>query len=204
MSGQYVGNATHFLIQTLFGLYILIVMLRFLLQLVRADFYNPISQIIVTVTQPVLTPLRRIIPGYAGIDLASVALMLVLKCLEIALLLSVSGAAIGSIIGLLAFSAVEVARLALNVFVWSILIQVILSWIQLLLGQGGPGHYNPVIGLLHSLNEPLLGPARRLIPPISGLDLSPLVVLIGLQLVAMTVIAFIGDQAQRLLMSPLI
>ena len=83
MGGSYVGNAATFLIETLFGLYILIVMLRFLLQWARADFYNPVSQFILKATQPPLTPLRRIIPGFAGLDLAAIVFMFTLKFVEL-------------------------------------------------------------------------------------------------------------------------
>ena len=163
MGGSYVGNAATFLIETVFGLYILLIMLRFLLQWARADFYNPVSQFIVTATQPPLTPLRRIIPGFAGLDLAALVL-----------------------------SIAELLGLLINVFIFSILIQVIISWVN-------PGMHNPVMGLLHSLTEPLLGPARRVIPPISGLDLSPIVVIVFLQLVSMLAVAPIRDLARGML-----
>lgn len=180
MGGSYVGNAATFLVETLFGLYILIVMLRFLLQWVRADFYNPVSQFLVKITTPPLRPLRRVIPGWAGMDLAAVVLMLVLQMLALTLIALVRGVepALGP---LLVVSIAELVSLLLNVFLFSIIIQVILSWVN-------PGAYNPVTGLLYSLNEPLLRPARRLIPPISGLDLSPIAVLIGIQVLKMLLI----------------
>ncbi|MDX1432112.1 MAG: YggT family protein [Gammaproteobacteria bacterium] len=192
MGGNYVGNAATFLIGTLFFLYILIVMLRFLLQLVRADFYNPVSQFLVKATQPPLSVLRRIVPGLAGIDLSSVVLMLALKFIELWLIFEILGRAPG-VGGLLVLSIAELLALLINVFVFSILIQVIISWIN-------PGSYNPVMSLLHSLNEPLLAPARRIIPPISGLDLSPIAVLIGLQLVSILLVAPIRDMGRAMIM----
>jgi YggT family protein len=192
MGGPYVGNAATFLVETIFGLYILVVMLRFLLQLVRADFYNPVSQFIVKATQPPLTPLRRVIPGIAGIDVASVVLLLALKSIELWIVIGLSGHGSAAPAGILMLSMAELTRLALNVFLFSILIQVIISWVN-------PGLYNPVTSLLHTLNEPLLGPARRAIPPISGLDLSPLVVLIALQLASMLVVAPLRDVAVQML-----
>ena len=176
----YLTSPVEFLISTLAGLYILVVMLRFLLQWVRADFYNPVSQFIVKVTNPPLKPLRRVIPGIAGLDMASVVLMLLLQFATLALIAWIRGA--GFVPGVLfALSISELLNLAINVFIFSVLIQVILSWIN-------PGTYNPVSALLYSLTEPLLRPARRLIPPISGLDLSPIAVLIGLQLLKMLLI----------------
>jgi len=191
MGGSYVGNAATFLIETLFGLYILIVMLRFLLQWARADFYNPISQFIVKATQAPLAPLRRVIPGIANLDLAAALLMFALKFIELWLITGLLGIS-PQIAGVAMMSIAELFGLLINVFLFSILIQVIISWVN-------PGMYNPVMGLLHTLNEPLLAPARRVIPPISGLDLSPIVVIIVLQLVSMLAVAPIRDVAQRLL-----
>lgn len=192
MGGNYVGNAATFLIETVFFLYILIVMLRFLLQLVRADFYNPVSQFLVKATQPPLAVLRRVVPGLAGIDLSSVVLMLALKFIELWLIFELLGRAPGAG-GLFVLSIAELLALLINIFVFSILIQVIISWIN-------PGSYNPVMSLLHSLNEPLLAPARRVIPPISGLDLSPIAVLIGLQLVSILLVAPIRDMGRAMVM----
>jgi YggT family protein len=191
MGGSYVGNAATFLIETLAGLYILIVMLRFLLQWARADFYNPVSQFIVKATQPPLAPLRRIIPGFAGLDLAALVFMFVLKFIELWLITTLLGIA-PQVGGLAILSVAELLGLAINVFIFSILIQVVISWVN-------PGMYNPVMGLLHSLNEPLLAPARRVIPPISGLDLSPIVVIICLQLASMLAVAPIRDLAHSML-----
>ena len=178
--GGHVGNAATFLIETLFGIYILIVMVRLLLQWARADFYNPLSQFIVKATQPVLAPLRTTLPSVGGIDLACVALLVVLQLAELLLVTGLLGHRV-AVIALLVLSVAEIVQLAIYVFLFSILIQVIMSWIS-------PGSYNPLLGVLHSLNEPLLGPARRIVPPIGGLDLSPIVVMVALQLVAILVV----------------
>ncbi len=192
MGGSYVGNAATFLIETLFGLYILLVMLRFLLQWARADFYNPVSQFIVKATQPALIPLRKFIPGFGGLDTAALVFMVILKLVELWLVTGLLGMS-PQIGGLAMLSVAELLSLLINVFIFSILIQVIISWVN-------PGMHNPVMGLLHSLTEPLLGPARRVIPPISGLDLSPIIVIIVLQLASMLVVAPIRDAARAMLM----
>ena len=192
MGGSHVGNAATFLIETIFGLYILLVMLRFLLQWARADFYNPVSQFIVKVTQPPLKPLRAIIPGIGGLDMAALLFMIVLKVVELWLVTGLMGLSL-QVGGLLVLSVADLLGLAINVFIFSILIQVIISWVN-------PGMHNPVMGLLHSLTEPLLGPARRVIPPISGLDLSPIVVIVVLQLTSMLVVAPIRDLARPMMM----
>ncbi len=176
MGSSYFTNPVVFLIQAVFGAYILVVMLRFLLQLVKADFYNPISQFIVKVTSPVLIYLRRIIPGLGGIDLASIIFMWILKAIELALIISLVGLPASYMV--IAWAVPELIRLAFNVFIFSILIQVILSWVN-------PGAYNPATTLISYLTEPILRPARRIIPPIGGLDLSPMIAMIGLYILQM-------------------
>jgi YggT family protein len=191
MGGQYVSNAGMFLIQTIIGLYILIVLLRFLFQVVRADFYNPISQTLVKLTNPPLLPLRRVIPGWGGIDLASILLLVALQVLEYVLIGLLPRFSIPAPAGLLLMSVVDLLALTLNVYFFSILIQVIISWIN-------PQSYNPVVSLLHQLNEPILGRARRLIPPFSGLDLSPIIVFIGIKLIEYLLIMPLKDLARGL------
>ena len=177
MGASYFTNPLEFLISTLIGLFITAVMLRFLLAMVRADFYNPMTQILVKLTNPALKPLRRLIPGFGGIDLASLLLMLALQMLALTLITLLRGVALNPV-GLLLWSMAELLGLLFNIYMFSILFQVVLSWIN-------PGAYNPAVSLIYSINEPLLAPARRLIPPLSGLDLSPVVVLLGLQLAKM-------------------
>jgi YggT family protein len=196
----YFGNAAIFLIQVVFGLFILLTMVRFLLQLARADFYNPLSQAIVRITNPLLLPLRKIIPGLWGADLASVVLLFALKALELFLIGSRPG--FGGLIdgvhlhpaGLAVFTIADLLQLAIYVAMFALLIQVILSWVS---PQGAYG--NPVASLVYYLTEPLLRPARRILPPLGGLDLSPLVVFVLLQLTVMIVIAPIKDFGLRLL-----
>lgn len=179
--GGYFSEAIRFLITVIFDIYILAVVLRFLLQVVRADFYNPISQLLVTITNPPLRPLRRFIPGYRGIDLASVVLMLLLKAIEIFLISLLVYGRIPGVIGLFILSFAQLLNLIIYIFIIAIFIQVILSWVS-------PGAYNPATVLLYRLTEPLLRPARRLLPPISGLDLSPILVFILLQLTVILII----------------
>ncbi|MEJ2464949.1 MAG: YggT family protein [Candidatus Thiodiazotropha sp.] len=177
MSGGYLANPIIFLIQTLFGLYILAVLLRFLLQVVRADFYNPISQFLVKATNPPLKVMRRIIPGFGGIDLSSLILAWLLKSIEILLILLVGGGAV-NLLGPLLWAIPLLVEQVINIYLFGILIQVILSWVS-------PGNYNPAVGLLYSLTSPLLRPAQKLLPPMGGLDLSPMLVMIGLVLLKM-------------------
>lgn len=180
MGNGYLAAPVIFLIDTLFGLYILLILLRFLLQTVRADFYNPISQFIVKATNPLLRPLRRIIPGWGGIDNASLVLLFLTQCLALLLLGLISGAFSGglSIPGLILASITKLVSLLLYVYLFGIFILALLSWIN-------PGSYNPVAAVIAKLTEPLMRPARKLIPPISGLDLSPMVVILGIYVLRM-------------------
>ena len=169
-------EAAVLIVEVVFSLYILAVLLRFLFQLARADFYNPISQFLVALTNPLLKPLRRIIPGLFGIDIASLVLLLVLKCLEMLIVSTLHGYPPGLAAVVIA-AIVDLLRLTINVYFYAILLRVILSWFM----PYGMQH-NPAGDLLVSLTEPLMRPARRLIPAVGGLDLSPIVVLVGLQL----------------------
>jgi len=177
MGSSYFTNPLVFIIQTLFGLYILVVMLRFLLQWARADFYNPLSQFVVKVTTPVLRPMRRIIPGLGGLDFAAIILMWLLKTVELSLVILITSDAFNPV-GPMLWAIPQLVDLAINVFLIAILIQVIISWVN-------PGTYNPIIGVINSITDPLMRPARRIIPPISGLDLSPMLVMMGLYLLKM-------------------
>jgi len=188
MGSHYVTNPIEFLINTLFGLYILTVMLRFILAAVRADFYNPVSQFLVKVTNPPLIPLRKLIPSIGKIDTSSLVLMLVLQIASFSLIALLRGGHI-PLVSLVILSFAELIGLLLNVFLFSIFIQVIISWIN-------PGTFNPVVSLLYSITEPVLRPCRRLIPPMSGMDLSPLVALIAIQLAKMLLLPPLHQLAQ--------
>lgn len=184
MSSSYLTNPLEFLISTLFSLYILAVMLRFILGAVRADFYNPVSQFLVRITNPLLVPMRRFIPSIRQYDTSALLLMLVLQLVSLVIVTMLRGVSV-SFIALLLFAIGELVVLAFNVFLFAIVIQVVISWIN-------PGSYNPVNTLLHSITAPVLGPIQRLIPPVSGMDLSPLVALIGLQVLKMLVLPLLG------------
>jgi len=181
----YAANAGTFLVETLIGLVLLVVMLRFLLQLVRADFHNPVSQFVVKVTNPVVIPLRRFIPAMGGLDTSSLIVLFAIQYLEL-YLLTVMGGGTFFPLGMLIITIAKLIALVITVFTFSILIQVVISWIN-------PGVYNPVVSLLYQINEPILGRARKIIPPIHGFDLSPIVAIIVLQLLTLLLVAPITD-----------
>ena len=184
MSANYYTNPLEFLITTLFSLYILAVMLRFLLGTVRADFYNPISQFLVRITNPLLMPLRKVIPPVGKYDTASLVLLLVLQLVSLVAIVLLRGGDI-PVLSLLAIAVLDLILLMINIFIFAIFVQVILSWVS-------PGTYNPFNALLSSLTSPVLGPIQRLIPPVSGMDLSPLFALIGLQVLKMLIVPLLG------------
>jgi YggT family protein len=190
MGGSYAGNAGVFLVQTLFGLYIGAIMIRFMLAMARADFYNPISQFLVKITNPPLIPLRRLLPAIFRLDTASIVLMLVLQMAELVIIGAIKGFGF-HFMGLLVIAVAELIALVFTIYFISILIQVVLSWVN-------PGGYNPAVSLLYSLNEPLLGRARRILPPIQGFDLSPILVIIALQLAKILIVAPIADLGRQL------
>ncbi len=192
MSGEsYLANAGIYLINIVFFIFILAVMLRFLLQTIRADFYNPICQTLITITNPALKPLRRWIPGFMGIDWPSIILMILLQALEISLIaLLVSGHLPPPI----SFPVIIVSKLLLMliyVYIFVIIIQAIISWIQ-------PGSYSPFTVLLYQLSEPLVRPVRRYIPAAGGIDWSLLIILILLNLALILLVAPLQDWGKYL------
>ncbi|HHX34676.1 MAG TPA: YggT family protein [Gammaproteobacteria bacterium] len=171
-----------YIIQTLGQLYLLVALLRFILQLVRADFYNPLCQFTVKVTQPLLAPLRRVIPSVAGIDLAGLVFVLLLQLLLIITVLLLAGLPVAQLIpNILAWTLISVAGLFLKIFFFALIISVILSWVA-------PGSSNPGAQLTHQICEPMLAPIRNLLPSLGGLDLSPIFAFIAINLLERLVI----------------
>jgi YggT family protein len=171
------AEALIYIVQTLGSLYLLIVLLRFILQLVRADFYNPLSQFTVKATQPLLKPLRRIIPGFGGLDLASLTLAILVQLVLMVVVILIAGAnPLAAGLQLLVWAIIAVTSLFLKIFFFAMIISVILSWVA-------PGSYNPGAQLVNQICEPLLAPFRKLIPSLGGLDISPIFAFIALNLV---------------------
>lgn len=163
-----------FLVKNLFTLYITVLLLRLIFQYLRVDYYNPVSQFIVSVTSPLVVPLRRVIPGYWGIDFATVFLIVIGTMLKLILLFLIRVHFFPSIIWLVLWTVMDVFSLTLNIFFYAILGNIVLSWVA-------PQSHSPITGILYQLSEPLLAPARNFIPRISGFDISPIPVLFGLQ-----------------------
>lgn len=172
-------NILHLVAYTLMSLFLVIVVLRFLLQLARADFYNPLSQGIVKITKPLLMPLRRVIPGYLGIDFAAVVLMILLQLVAITVLGLIHGQLVVFSYPLysVVWALLGCLTLISNIYFWAIIISIIGSWIA-------PGNGHPLLSLINQLIDPLMRPVRRLLPPLGGvIDISPILVILGLKVV---------------------
>ena len=189
--GGYLTNAGVFLVDILFSLYIYAVMLRLVLQLVRADFYNPLCQAILTITNPPLQVLRRFIPAFGRVDTASLVLMLILQLVASALILLMLGISV-SPLGLFVSAIAELLSKAIYLFIFAIFVQIVISWVA-------PGTYNPVVGVIDAVTTPLLRPARRLLPAVGGIDFSPMLVIICLSLGLMLGVAPLRDLGRALM-----
>jgi YggT family protein len=171
----------HLIAYSLLSVFLLIVILRFLLQLVRADFYNPLSQAMVKVTMPFLKPLRKVIPGVLGIDMASVVLILLVQLVATFILASILGAP-GIILNplpLIAWGFAGALTIISSIFFWSMIISIVGSFIA-------PMSHHPLLVLANQIINPLTAPIRKILPPLGGvIDLSPIFILLGLQVVDM-------------------
>jgi len=173
-------NPLVFLVDILFDIYIAIMLLRFLLQYVGADFYNPISQFIVKATQKPVFLVRRIVPAFKGLDIATLLLVLALIFIKLTVLFAINGIQ-PSIAGLIIKAFYDLIQLTIDIFIFAIFVQAILSWVN-------PDPRNPVSGLLRNLTSPILKPIAKVVPLMGGLDLSPIVGLIGLMFVKRIVV----------------
>ncbi len=169
------------LVNALAGFFLFVVLLRFLLQAVRADFYNPISQFVVKATNPFIVPLRKVIPGFAGFDWAAIALLIIVQIIAITLSLLIAG--YGLPYGSIAIWAVlGTSGLFLKLYFWGLLISIIASWLA-------PQSYNPALMLLRQILEPVMAPIRKVLPDMGGLDISPIILFLVINVFEIMLIA---------------
>jgi len=173
MPAASVGNAFAFLVETLFTLYLAALLLRVLLEAVGADYYNPGSQVLLRLTDPLVAPLGKLIPRLGQINTAAIVLLLVLQTIAVVIVLSLSGYSVQPLQALL-IAVLRLIRMLLMTWIVLIIAEVILSWV-------GGAMRHPIIPLIYQLTRPILEPIRRVVPSIAGLDLSPLIAIIGLQ-----------------------
>lgn len=174
-------NAVLFVSRTLIDLYILAYVLRLVLQWVRADFYNPFSQFVMRITNPLVLPGRKLLPAMGRVDTATLLAIIVLEILAVVFLYwLIAGALPTRPADVLVYALLRTLVAFINLFFFAIIIRVLQSWIS-------PGAHSPVTAVIWSITEPLMAPVRRLIPAIGGLDLSPLFVIIALQALRMLI-----------------
>lgn len=177
------AQALIYVLQTLGQLYILLILLRFVLQMVRADFYNPLSQFVVKATQPLLLPVRKVVPGYGGLDFASLVLAFLVHLALSVVVLVIVGAPVAQLLPYLAiWVLISLASLFVKIFFFALIISVILSWVA-------QGSRHPGVSLVHQVCEPVLSPIRRILPDLGGIDISPIFAFIVLNLIDNFVIA---------------
>lgn len=170
------------LVNALAGFFIFMVLLRFLLQAVRADFYNPISQFIVKVTNPLLTPARKIIPGFGGYDFAAIAVLIILELIAMTLSLLIVGWPL-PFANMIVWALLGTVGLFLKLYFWGLLISVIVSWIA-------PNNYNPALELLRQILEPVMAPIRKLMPDMGGIDISPIILFLLINVFEIILVTF--------------
>ena len=174
-------NAGVFLVQTVFGLYLMMVIIRFMLQLAKADFYNPLAQAVVKMTQPFVTILQKVMPRTGRFSLATLVLAFLVQLLLIVVVLLIAGFDLPNPMSLAVWSLIGLASQVLDLLFFAILASIVLSWLA-------PQTNHPGAYLLHQLTEPVMSPVRRMLPNLGGLDFSPILVFIMINLVDMLVI----------------
>jgi YggT family protein len=186
----YFANAGQIVIQFVFGALVALIVLRVLLQWVRANFYNPICQFLYKATNPVLMPLRKVIPAWRNLDIAAIALAWLATALKLVLLYATVGQSLG-LIGLAVLALADLVDFVLLLYIVLVLVRVVLSFV-------GADSYHPVVPLVMQLTEPVLKPFRRLIPNVGGIDFSPMVLLLVITLARVLVAKPLLDLGLRL------
>lgn len=178
-------NVAYFLVDTLFSLYLILLVVRLLLGLTKADFRNPISQFVVMATNPLIVPLRRILPPIGKIDTANIVLLLVFKLVQSSLLLLLKSTNT-SVSGILVYSVVELFLLVIYVMIFSIIIQAVMSWVN----PEANANHNPLLSVINSITRPVVEPFSRIIPKMGMFDLSPLAALLFLNILLIVAKSF--------------
>lgn len=179
------GNIGSLLVSTLGTLYMLAILLRFLLQLSRADFYNPITQMIVRATDPGVQLFRRFIPGFKGVDFGTLVFALLVESVLICALIFMAGFDLPGVGLILTWAVAGILNFILDIYFWSLLVSIVSSFIA-------PFSEHPALVLVRQLTEPVMAPFRRLLPSMGGLDLSPIFVFLSIQILKILLIAPIG------------
>lgn len=175
-----------YILRTLGSLYVMLVLLRFLFQMVRADFYNPISQFVAKATNPLLMPVRKVVPGFFGVDLAALVLALVIQWGIIQLILVIGGTGFINPMYTLSWSAISLLSTVLTIYFWCLIISIVVSWVA-------PFSQNPAILLVRQLVAPVMTPFQKLIPPLGGIDITPIFAFMVLHILNRYLVPAIGQ-----------
>lgn len=180
-----IGSIGSLLVSTMGTLFMMAVLLRFLLQISRADFYNPITQMVVRVTDPGVQLFRRFIPGFKGVDFATLVFAMLVQCTLICVLILIAGFELPGAGLVLTWAAGGILNFILDIYFWSLLVSIVSSFIA-------PYSEHPALVLVRQLTEPIMAPFRRLLPSMGGLDLSPIFVFLAIQILKILLVAPMG------------
>ncbi|PCH62208.1 MAG: YggT family protein [SAR86 cluster bacterium] len=169
-------NSTAMIVSYIGFFYVTALLLRFLLQIAKADFYNPVSQSIVKITNPPVLIFRRLIPGYKGIDFSTLILAIILEGIGLCALVSIYGGDIPPISMIVTWSVVGIVLFIINIYFFAIIGSIVMSWVMMLSGNNNP---HPMLQLIWQLTEPVMAPLRKVLPNMGGMDFSPMVIIFG-------------------------
>ena len=188
------GSSAALIFSTLTGIYLFAVLLRFLLQVAKADFYNPVSQAVIQITDPIVRILRTVIPGYKGIDFSSLVLAFVIEAIAICVLITLYGGSIPSIGYIITWAFAGVVLFIVSIYYYAILASIIMSFVMMFSGSTNP---HPLLLLVWQLTEPVMAPVRKIIPSMGGLDFSPIVIFIAIQIIQNFILTTFGINQQQ-------
>lgn len=174
------ASSAALLFNAIAGLYLLAILLRFMLQIARADFYNPVSQAVIRVTDPMVRIFRNFIPGFKGIDFSTLVLAMVVQGISICVLILLYGGQIPGVGFVITWAVVGTIYFITNIYFYAIIASIIMSFVMLFSGNMNP---HPALHLIWQLTEPVMGPIRKIIPPMGGLDFSPIFIFIAIRLI---------------------
>ncbi|MEX0963217.1 MAG: YggT family protein [Pseudohongiellaceae bacterium] len=188
------GSSAGLILSTLAGIYLLAVLLRFLLQVAKADFYNPVSQAVVKITDPMVRLFRTFIPGYRGIDFSTLVLAFLIEAIAICALITIYGGSIPGAGYVITWAFVGVIMFIVKIYYYAILASIIMSFVMMFSGNTNP---HPLLRLVWQLTEPVMAPVRRIIPPMGGLDFSPIFIFIAIQIIQSFILSTFGITQQH-------
>ena len=188
------GSSAALIFNTVVGIYLLAVLLRFLLQVAKADFYNPVSQAVIKITDPMVKVFRTFIPGYRGIDFSTLVLAFLIEAAAICMLIILYGGTIPGVGPIVTWAFVGVVLFIISIYYYAILASIIMSFVMMFSGSTNP---HPLLLLVWQLTEPVMAPVRKIVPPMGGLDFSPIFIFIAIQLIQNFILSTFGINQQH-------